>query len=231
MRTILKSSQKKVTKNLLARQVYDVLFDLIVRDELKPGEKLNIEGVSQQLNVSRSPVAAAFSALEHNGFLIILPQNGTFVRELTRNEMEAIYLTRAALERVVATFAVKNVDVKELYYYKKRFESYLNVEVLNEGNMFSLLEVEMKMHNYLSTFIPDIVRREYENICNLTRRSRLLNLQHELKHSDLGQMIEHNVGIHIQIIGAFVDKDLGRAIELLEWDVLYTKDSVLSQIE
>ena len=230
MKQLSESIRKKVSKNLLAEQIYDVLFDLIVKNELKPGDRMNIEGVSKQLNVSRSPVAAAFSALERDGFLIILPQNGTFVRELTYAELDAIYIARAALERVVAAFAVKEVDARELLTYKVRFDSYKNARELSEESMLSLFELEAKLHDFLAGFVPDIVRREYVNICNLTRRSRLLNLKHELANSDISEMMKNNVEIHVQIINAFVGKKLDRCIALLEKDVLYTRDNVLSYL-
>lgn len=230
MRQLSESIRKKVSKNLLMEQIYDVLFDLIIKNELKPGDRLNIEGVSKQLNVSRSPVASAFSALERDGFLIILPQNGTFVRDLTYTELDAIYVTRAALERVVAAFAVKESDAKELANYKTRFESYKQAKQFSETSMASLFELESKFHDFLASFVPDIVRREYSNICNLTRRSRLLNLKHELANSDVSDLITNNVDIHIQIIDAFIEKKLALCIDLLEKEVLYTRDNVLSYL-
>lgn len=230
MKQLSESIRKKVSKNQLTQQIYDVLFDLIVKNELKPGERLNIEGVSKQLSVSRSPVSAAFSALERDGFLIVLPQNGTFVRDLTYTELDAIYVTRAALERVVAAFAIKEVDVKDLATYKTRFESYMSTKELTETNITLLFELEAKLHDFLAGFLPDIVRREYDNICNLTRRSRLLNLKHELASSDITEMIKNNVDIHIEIIDAFIAKKLDYCIELLERDVLYTRDGVLSYL-
>ncbi len=230
MKPLSETIKRKVAKNHLMEQVYDVLFDLIVKDELKPGEKLNIDGVSKQFNVSRSPVAAAFNALERDGYLIILPQNGTFVRELTYTELDAIYLTRAALERVVASFAIREVNPKELTSFRKRFENYHNAKNFSEESMIALLSLEMKLHDFLASFVPDIVKREYLNICNLTRRSRLLSLKHDLAHSDISEMIINNVDIHIQIIDAFTEKKLEQCIELLEKDVLYTKNNVLSYL-
>lgn len=228
MQELSGATKKVVNKNLLVEQIYDFLFDLLVKDELKPGTKLNIDGVSKQLGVSRSPVAAAFSALERDGFLKILPQNGTFVRELTNEELEAIYMARAALEKVVAPFVVEKVEESELLRYRDRFAAYQEMNALQEKELLELFELDLELHDFFAGFVPEIVRRAYCNICNLTRHSRLLNLKYEGKNAILSETINDNITIHIQIIDALRARKLAEAIDLLEMDVIRTKERVLN---
>lgn len=230
MELLPQATTKKVNKSLLVEQIYDALFDLLVKDKLAPGTKLNIDGVSKQLGVSRSPVASAFSALERDGFLRIVPQNGTFVRALTYEELNAIYLARAALERVVATFAIGKAEDGQIRAYRERFVAFQNIDPLAENDLHKLYELDLELHTFLSGFVPEIIRHEYRNICNLTRRSRMLNLKHELKHVAWTKMRDNTVTFHIEILDALIERDLEKSVRLLEKDVFYTKDTALSYL-
>lgn len=219
---------RRVNKSLLAEQIYDVLFELLIKDELPPGTKINIDGISKQLGVSRSPVASAFSALERDGFLKIVPQNGTFVRDLTYEELDAIYMARAALERVVATFAMRNMDPEALKTFRNRFEKLGGKKDLGEAELLSFFDLDLELHRHFANSLPEIVRREYMNISNLTVRSRLLRLKYEAKRDDLAKIIKKDVGIHAEIIEAFLAKDVDLAAKLLENDVVRTKKIILT---
>jgi Transcriptional regulators len=218
---------KKVNKNLLAGQIYDVLFELLIKNELPPGTKLNIDGISKQLGVSRSPVASAFNALERDGFLKIVPQNGTFVRDLTSEELDAIYMTRAALERIVVPFAMKKAESEFLESFRKRFEKLKNRNGAAEKDLLTFFDMDVELHQYFASFLPEIVRREYTIISNLTFRSRLLKLKHESKGSDVEKIITKDVIIHVDIIDAFLARDEERAAKLLEEDVTKAKNEIL----
>ena len=227
MQILPREAPSKVSKNFLVNQVYDIIFNLIVKNELAPGFKLNVEGVSKQLGVSRSPVAAAFSALERDGFLLVMPQRGTFVRELSKDELNAIYLARSALERVVAFFAIEKASPKKLLAFRKRFAVFHGRVAYTEADILAEFTLDLELHAFFCGFLPEIIRRNYQNICNLTHRSRLLNLKNYFNDG----VNDLNVGVHIQIIDAFLEKDRERGAELLEYDVNYTRSNVLRNFD
>lgn len=227
MISLSETTTKKVNKSLLAEQIYDILFEWLIKDKLPPGTKINIDGISKQLGVSRSPVAAAFSALERDGFLRIVPQNGTFVRDFTYEELNAIYMARAALERVVAHFAIDKSDSEALASFQERFEDLGKLPAPGEAELSTFLELDLELHRYFASSLPEIVRREYANISNLTVRSRLLRLKFESQNSDIGKILCKDVGIHTDIIKAFMAKDTEKAAKLLEKDVERTKKNIL----
>lgn len=96
-----------------------------------------------------------------------------------------------------------------------------------EPEILAEFELDLELHEYFSNFLPEIIRRAYQNICNLTRRSRLLNLKNDLKQSNIAGKTNKNIGVHIQIIDAFLKKNRKRAAELLEYDVISTKENIL----
>ncbi|HPO05015.1 MAG TPA: GntR family transcriptional regulator [Bacillota bacterium] len=60
---------KKVVKNSLTDQAYELIIEKIQRRELLPGDRINIEEMAREFDVSRTPMREAISRLIQNGFL------------------------------------------------------------------------------------------------------------------------------------------------------------------
>ena len=62
--------------------VYFTLLDNIVNLNLKPGDALNVKSISEQLNVSRTPVRDALIKLAKEGLVDVFPQKVQVFQEL-----------------------------------------------------------------------------------------------------------------------------------------------------
>ncbi|MCB5204381.1 GntR family transcriptional regulator [Neorhizobium sp. T786] len=95
------------TDAMLARQisvggrVYQVLRNAIVQLHLRPGDTLSEAEIAGQLGVSRQPVREAFIKLGEAGLVEIRPQRGTFVRLISKHEVENAQFLREAIEVAV----------------------------------------------------------------------------------------------------------------------------------
>src|SRR3546814_15166570 len=67
----------------IARQVARALRNAIVTMQIKHGEMLYEQEISDRLNVSRSPVREAFIKLGEAGLVRILPHRGTIVMQIS----------------------------------------------------------------------------------------------------------------------------------------------------
>lgn len=220
----------KKDRTLLAQRIYAVLLQKLTTNELTPGTKLNIDGMSKLLGVSRSPVAAAFSALERDGFLKIVPKNGTFVRDFSREELRAVFMARSALERVVASFAVRKASRESLLAMRERLEKLGKKKKYADADLLACFDLELEMHRFLSDFLPDIVRREYNIISNLTLRSRLITLKMETEKHSLADLIARDVRIHMGILDAFLARNTELAARLLERDSRQSKRNTINHL-
>lgn len=63
----------------ISDQVFTMLYQAIIRLDLKPGEKLSEIAIAKQVGLSRQPVREAFQRLAAVGFLSIRPQRATVV--------------------------------------------------------------------------------------------------------------------------------------------------------
>jgi DNA-binding GntR family transcriptional regulator len=84
---------KGITENTV-----DFLRNRIITGELKPGARLNEAELAAALGVSRAPVREAISVLEKDNLVARLPRRGTFVPELTIDNLEKVYQARIMIE-------------------------------------------------------------------------------------------------------------------------------------
>jgi DNA-binding GntR family transcriptional regulator len=74
----------------LAEQIAHHLAERIIRGELKPGERIQEQKVTQALNVSRGSVREALLILERRHLIVILPRRGAQVSVLTPHNIESL---------------------------------------------------------------------------------------------------------------------------------------------
>jgi DNA-binding GntR family transcriptional regulator len=82
----------------LREQVYDYLRDEINNRKILPGASLNLNQISEQLGISKTPLRDAIIQLEIEGFVTILPRRGVTVKKLTLAEVKDAYEVVGALE-------------------------------------------------------------------------------------------------------------------------------------
>jgi DNA-binding GntR family transcriptional regulator len=98
----------------LADQIYDHLFQGIISGRLKPGEKLVENELCKEFGTSRAPIRESFRILESEGLIVIQPRKGTYVKALTREDIEEAFAVREALESLAAKLAVPHMTGTEL---------------------------------------------------------------------------------------------------------------------
>ena len=100
-----------------AENVYNALLEKIVDGDYPPGYSLSIREISQQLEVSRTPVKEAFSRLVYDGYVEPLPNRSFIVARISTTEVLELLEVREALERSAAFYAAQrrtDADIAEL---------------------------------------------------------------------------------------------------------------------
>lgn len=70
---------KKPTKATIKEQVYKIIKEMILYQQYSLGEKININTLATDLNVSNSPIREALTMLEEQGLVENIPNVGTCV--------------------------------------------------------------------------------------------------------------------------------------------------------
>ena len=121
----LKRSKTKprVVENLSTR-VYDEIKDLILCNEILPGQKLHHQQLSERLGVSRTPVREALTRLVQEGYVSFLPNRGFTCKEIRMQEAEELYELREALQAFTVEKAIANLTDSALRGLRAKINSY-----------------------------------------------------------------------------------------------------------
>jgi DNA-binding GntR family transcriptional regulator len=116
-------SRTRGAENLSAR-VYNQIKDLILCNEILPGQKLHHQGLSERLGVSRTPVREALTRLVQEGYVSFLPNRGFTCKEIRLQEAEELYDLREALEAFAVEKAIGKLTPDALNALAKKLHPY-----------------------------------------------------------------------------------------------------------
>jgi DNA-binding GntR family transcriptional regulator len=102
------------TSRRTADAVFTHLQGAIVRGELTPGERVDLDAVGQQLDVSRTPIREALLRLEAEGLVERVPYRGAIVRGVDAALAEETTAVRLHLEGMAVRLAVARLTDETL---------------------------------------------------------------------------------------------------------------------
>ena len=106
-----------------------VIEEAIVSGELAPGTVLRQEQLSEQFEVSRTPIREALRKLAALGLVSFEPNRGVRVRTITREELREAFLIQAELEGLATEVAAARITeeaLEELDEAQMRFHRLTN---------------------------------------------------------------------------------------------------------
>jgi DNA-binding GntR family transcriptional regulator len=99
---------------VLVEEVSRVLREAILEGVFKGGDQLVEADLKEQFGISRSPLREAFRDLEKKGLVEIIPRKGTFVKSITRRDIEEHFPVRSVLEGLAAKQAYARLTAEDL---------------------------------------------------------------------------------------------------------------------
>lgn len=94
----------------LKQQIYNFLKEDIINQIYNGEEILNERKISEELNVSRTPVREALKALESENWVEYIPYKGIVVKQMGIKDLENIFQIRMALELLTVELAMENIN-------------------------------------------------------------------------------------------------------------------------
>lgn len=109
--------------DLVFTDAYRKIKEGILAMRYKPGQKLSETKLAADLGVGRSPIRSALARLERDGWVRVLPQQGTFVRKFSAEDVAGMSELRLLLESHAASVAAAKVTSEELGLLRVQFEA------------------------------------------------------------------------------------------------------------
>lgn len=152
---------KLVRENLNLR-VYSALKEMIANYRFKPGERINVERITKELGVSRTPVWEAIRRLEQESLVVNVTNKGIFMNTLTREEALDLFAVREVLEGMVAKLAAERIDEKTV----KKLESSLEKQKkwIEKGDIIAYTREDFHFHTLIhkasgNVFLAEMLER------------------------------------------------------------------------
>jgi DNA-binding GntR family transcriptional regulator len=126
------------------RMVHTILQQRILDGVLRPGERIDLDAIAQELAVSRTPVRTALRQLESEGLVTIYPHRAVMVSELSADDLEQMYAVRIHLESLAAELAVPKLTDEDIVAIRDVQREL--VQVVDEANPAQFAEKDRAFH-------------------------------------------------------------------------------------
>ncbi len=193
-----KIKQLEFKPDVLGEQVSRILSESILEGILKGGDKLVEAQLQKQFNISRSPLREAFRNLEKKGLVVITPRKGTFVRKITRKDIEDNFPVRATLEGLAARLALKNLKKTGLGDFRQALEKMELAVKKNDTKSY------WKHHvSYHEIFIK---ASGNEVLINTLKTLRMHSLWYRFSYQYYREDLSKSLSVHQSIFDMFQDR-------------------------
>lgn len=202
--------------------VYNFLHESIMELQVKPGQIININELSEFLKVSRSPIRDALIQLSKDGLVTTTPQKGTMVSKIDVQRVKEERFIRACIEeRVVEEFLniYQPSDIVKIKDILKQQE-----EMIAEESAREFLKLDDALHAvfFEATNRPFCLKIVL-NMSSHYYRIRLLSLSEpEIQKQTFTQ--------HQEILQLILDKRLEKLKSLLDMHIIQ-KDSEVNHLK
>jgi DNA-binding GntR family transcriptional regulator len=135
---------RRIQQPSLVRLAADAVRDMVLSSELRPGDRLVEERLTEQLGISRPPLREALRLLEQEGLLVSIPRRGVIVTPLTTQDLYEIYTLRTAYERMAIELGVPVRDPQLLARVRRGLAAM--VEAAKNDDRAQLVKTSFEFH-------------------------------------------------------------------------------------
>jgi DNA-binding GntR family transcriptional regulator len=187
----------------LSIPVYEKLKEMIISNDLKPGEKLLQEKLAARLGVSRTPLLKALQMLEYEFLVESIPRRGMVVKKLSVDEMCDIYDVREGIETVAVRLVTERISEKQLRQLGSIWRPFKNQESIDSDKY---RKADDRFHALLL---------EYSNNRILQKIYSQSLVQFRVEQMGLMRTPQETIPEHLAIVDAIEKKDATRAVNEL----------------
>jgi GntR family transcriptional repressor for pyruvate dehydrogenase complex len=215
-------------------EVCQEIKELVLKGTIKPGEKLPSEAhLAAQFQVSRQTIREALRLLELSGFVTIMrgANGGPVVKDTLLNRINSLFLD---------AFRMRNISIQELTQARLGIEKMILESVIDNATESDINKLEqnlahakeriagrqlatdtnLEFHRLLAKASKNQVFYIVMGSIHAVERDYLISCQSDLETSSFA------VICHQDILDALKDKDLDRALSVLQKLILHLNEKL-----
>jgi DNA-binding GntR family transcriptional regulator len=192
--------------------VFNELFNAIVSCKIPPGTRITTAEISKAFNLSQAPVRVALNWLEAKGFIISQKKKGSFVKELTIEELHEIIQIRLILETAAARLSYRIITEETLKLIESITEKYKNAYDFAESDQLNRLFHQTLYRDAKMPLLTIMVNDLYDRFSPYAALafSRTTRLPDHKSTEDLPEYY------HIKILEGLRRKNIGEILKYLK---------------
>jgi DNA-binding GntR family transcriptional regulator len=202
----------RVEQQELSERVYSRIKEMILKNQLVSGQKLNQANLAHALGVSRTPLLSAFAKLEKEYLIELVPRRGAFVKKLSLEELKDLYDLRLRLEPLGAFDAAAHATPETLAELENRLVEFQEAVA---GQYPFLLQADYEFHMVIMRMSGNVLLHRIISSFNIIVISNL---------SGLLKPAEQSLEEHRGILQAIRQRDAPLADRLMHEHVLDSRN-------
>lgn len=133
---------------VLSEFAYNGIKGLITSGEIPPLGRLVETELAARLKVSRAPVREALRSLEHEGIVKSVPRWGSYVRQLTAEELVEVWELREVLDGLACRLLAKRISPEQVNQLQDLCLRYRSAA--ESGDEAACDEIDVKFHRCIA---------------------------------------------------------------------------------
>ena len=157
------NSPGKMKRLSTADFAYDQLKTRIIELDLAPSLHIKEEELSQELNISRTPIRQALYRIESEGLMYKHANGRMFIADISIRDVQEVYTVREQLECLIAREVSQNISEDSLYrledkiaLMKRAIEVQRNHEVIKLGADFHKILYDLSTNKTAKRFLSQL---------------------------------------------------------------------------
>jgi len=210
----------RVNRNVLSSKAYAAIREMIANHRFQPGTRLNVEKISKELEVSRTPVWEAVRRLQQEGLVENIPFRGVFMVEMTLQRALELYQIREVLEGLAGRLAALSAKGKLLQKMNQVLET--QAKVIYRGDLLGYSRSDFEFHSLVHRMSCNAVLQEMLD----SLRAKMQPVTMEVR-SVLPRLYED----HLEILEAIRSRDPERSERVLRRHNRVVQNQIQKEIE
>jgi len=135
---------KEITRLNLSDQIANRIRDMIIQDQLSPGDRIREREVCRELNVSRTPLREALHMLASEGLIDLIPNRGAVITTPSPGEIADMLQVLGVLEAFAGERACGLITKEEVSEIKAL--QYEMLAAFSRGDRLRYFKLNQRIH-------------------------------------------------------------------------------------
>lgn len=193
---------EEITKDPMRGSVQRVLEEAIIKNELKPGDRLVESKLSEMFGISRGPIREAIASIEKLGLAEKIPFRGAVVSNLSENDIAELKSCRKVIEILAVDLILEKPELTQAAIVNTREIAKKMSQAAKENDLMGMLMLDFQFHDSLVASADNSLLSEmWEPVSIRLRRYFFLNSKQTFIP------LNEAYRLHQELVEALTDRD------------------------